>query len=142
MEEAEEQPTVHRPCMPHRLDQRVQIEVVDHLCGVMVSHGVVPTLVRDILWVPELSMIWMTLPHDMTSLMHHIVSVINLIERLRDHAHVSHDSTPSASSPDRSTSSTPPHGPPPPDHASSPHVSAPSIDPPASPPHVSAPSMI
>jgi hypothetical protein len=49
MEEAENKPIVHRPHMPCRLDQEVQIEMVDHLCGFMASHGVVPTLAIDIL---------------------------------------------------------------------------------------------
>jgi hypothetical protein len=103
------------------------------------SHGVVLALVQDILRVPEMSMIWKTLPRGMTSMIHHIFGAINLIDILRDHSHVSHDSTPSNSSPNRFASSTLPHGPPP-DHASSPHVSAPSIDLPYSPPHVSTPS--
>jgi hypothetical protein len=93
-----ERPPIHRTCMPHRSDQRVQIEVVDELCGVMVSHGVVPALVRDILQVTELSTIWTTLPHVMTSLMSHLISVINLIKSLRGLAHTAHDSTPSRSS--------------------------------------------
>jgi hypothetical protein len=124
--------------MPQRMGQRVRIKVVDCLCGVMLIHGVVPTLDLDILWVS--STIWKNIPHDMTTLMHHIVGIVNLIERLRDDVDVSHDSTPSSSSLDRSTSSTPPHDPPPPDHASPPHVSIPSFNPLASPPHVYAPS--
>jgi len=107
----------------------------------MVRHGVVPIQVREILRVPKLFAIWMTLPHDMMSLMHHVFSALNLIDRLKD---VSHDSTPSISSPNRPTSSSPLGPPPPPppphvspyiDHPPPPHVS-PSTDPPL-PPHVS-----
>jgi hypothetical protein len=53
------------------------------------QEGVTPVNVREILHVPELSVIWSTLPHDMTSLMHHVVSALNLIQRLRDAAHSS-----------------------------------------------------
>jgi hypothetical protein len=45
MEEENEKHTIHRAHMPRRKDRRVWIEMVDHLCGVMVSHGVVHTLV-------------------------------------------------------------------------------------------------
>jgi hypothetical protein len=101
----------------------------------MISYGVVPASVRDILQVPYLSTIWRSLPRNMTFFMRNFVSVINLIERLKDHAH---DPTSFGSLPYPSMSSTPPHGPPP---ASPPHDSTPSIDPPTSPPHVSTPSM-
>jgi hypothetical protein len=57
MEKEEEQFAVHRPYVPCKSNQGVCIEVVDHLCGVMVSHGVLPTLLRYILLVPELSTI-------------------------------------------------------------------------------------
>jgi hypothetical protein len=62
MEEAKDQPTIHRYCMARRMDQRVLIKVVDHLCGVMISHLVVPTSVKNILWISNISTIWTTLP--------------------------------------------------------------------------------
>jgi hypothetical protein len=49
MEEAEEHLTVQRLCMPRRQDQRVPIDVVDHLCGFMISDRVLPAPIRDIL---------------------------------------------------------------------------------------------
>jgi hypothetical protein len=73
------------------------MKVIDLLCGVIISHGVVPTSARDILQVPNLSTIWMVFPCDMTLLMHLTgTKSINLIDRLRD---LAHDSTPSSSSP-------------------------------------------
>jgi len=93
---------------------------------------------RDILWVEELSTIWRCFPRDMRMLMHHIVSVINLIDMLRGG---SHDPTTSSSSVEPSTSSTPPHSPPYPPSNSPLHESvAASTDPLTSPPHVSEPT--
>jgi hypothetical protein len=73
---------------------KVQIEVAGHLCGVMISHRVVLALVREILQVPDLCMIWMTLPYDMTMLMPHIVGA--------------HESAPSINLPASSFPSPPP----------------------------------
>jgi hypothetical protein len=96
------------------------------LCGVMVSHGVVPIPVRDILHVPNLSTIWTTLPHDVTLSMCHIVNVTNLVERLRDPTHdPPHDPFPSL--PQASPSTNPPP---------SPSLVSPSNDPFPSFPHV------
>jgi hypothetical protein len=137
MEEVEDHPLVKIPHMPHRLDQRVQLEVAAQLCHFMTSHRVVPTPIRDILRVHNIFTIWRIFPHDMTLLMRHIFSVINLIEKLKGDAH---DPTTSHSLAYPSTSSTPPHDPPPsPD--SPPHESnKPYIDTLASPPHVSKPA--
>jgi hypothetical protein len=94
MVEAEDQPLVQIPHMPHRLDQRVLVEVVDQLCSVMTSHGVVPTPIKGILQEGDISRIHRIFPRDMTFLMHHIVGAINLIETLRCDTH---DPTPSIS---------------------------------------------
>jgi hypothetical protein len=48
---------------------------------------VTPIHVREILHVPKLSVIWSTLPCDITSLMRHVVSALNIIHGLRDVAH-------------------------------------------------------
>jgi hypothetical protein len=99
----------------------------------MTSHRVLPTPVRDILWVEDLSTIWRHFHWDMMMLMHHIFGSINLIETLRG---VSHDPTTSSSLTELSTSSTPPHGPPPPPNSPPRDLDAPSTNPLDSPPHV------
>nr|ADE76846.1 unknown [Picea sitchensis] len=97
----------------------------------MVRCGVVHVPFREILQVPKFSTIWVPIPHDMMSLMCHIVGALNCIETFTN---VAHDSTKFGPSCDRPTSSPPPGSLLP--HPSPPRVS-PSTDHSPSPPHVS-----
>jgi hypothetical protein len=99
MEEVVEEPTTHIPHIPHKSDQRIYIEAVDCQCGVMISHGVIPTLVHVILRVPNMSMIWTIMPRDMMLFIHYILYFINILEGIMDLTHTSHDSTSFDSSP-------------------------------------------
>jgi hypothetical protein len=53
--------------------------VVDRICGMLVREGVTHVNVREILRVPKIYTIWSSLPHDIISLMCHVVNFINLI---------------------------------------------------------------
>jgi hypothetical protein len=108
------------------MDQRVQTKVVDLICGLIARNIVVHVHVRDILQVLELSEIWLTHLCDMMSLLHYVVSALNLIHRLRDVSHSTsfgssfdddahdpslHDSLPSSPPLGRLTSPPPPSPP-------------------------------
>ena len=69
--------------MPCRPDRRVCIELANHICGMFLREGVPCAHVREIIQDPHLSYIWNTLPHDMVTLMCHVVGALILIRRLR-----------------------------------------------------------
>ena len=83
MEEVVEYPIRHRPVMPCRLDCRVHIEPSNHICDLFVREGVPCAHVTKIKWNTNLYDRWCTLPHDMMSLVCHIVSALTLIKSLR-----------------------------------------------------------
>ena len=82
-EETVEQPAiVQRPIMPHRLDRRVHIELVDHICALFSREDVPHAHVREVKDDPHLFDIWRTLSHDMETLMQHVVCSLMLIQSL------------------------------------------------------------
>ena len=64
---------VQRPIMPHRQNHRVHIELVDHIWDLFSREHVLYPHVREIKDDQHLFYMWHTLPHDMTTLMHHVV---------------------------------------------------------------------
>ena len=79
MEEDIKQLARNRSVMPLRLDRRVCIELAYHRCDLFVREVVPPTHVREITHDPYIFSIWRKLPHDMMSLMHHVVDSLNII---------------------------------------------------------------
>jgi hypothetical protein len=61
------------------------MEVCDRLSAILVGAGVRPVQMRDIRVESDLLQLWMDLPHDMTSLMHHIVGDSRLLVGMRDY---------------------------------------------------------
>lgn len=69
--------------MPHNLDRRVHIELVDCICALFSREDVPHAHVREIRGDPHILDIWHTLPHDMKTLMHHVVGSLMLFQSLR-----------------------------------------------------------
>jgi hypothetical protein len=70
--------------MWHRLDIRFGMELEDRLYTNLAKEGVVPMKVGDIKEGPRIMELWRDLPHDMMSLMHHIIGVSRLLSMRRD----------------------------------------------------------
>ena len=73
---------VHIHGMPRREDCRVRFELVDHICALFSRERVSFAHVTQIKEDQHLFDIWRTFPHDMTTLMHHVVGALMLIRRL------------------------------------------------------------
>ena len=69
--------------MPRREDRRVQFELEDRIYALFSRERVPLAHVTQIRQDPHLFDIWNTLPHDMTTLMCHVVDALILIQRLR-----------------------------------------------------------
>ena len=69
--------------MPCRLNHRVHIELEYHICAIFSWEDVQCAHIKDIIEEPHLFDIWCTLPLDMMTLMHHVVSALMLIWSLR-----------------------------------------------------------
>ena len=69
------------------IDHIIHWDLVDNFCRVMSRYRVVTMEVYSITHDPNLVGIWVTLPHDKTLLICHVVSVVNLLKRLRDYRH-------------------------------------------------------
>lgn len=68
--------------MPCREDRKVRFEMEDHICALF-SREIVPLAhVTQIRKQPHLFDIWRILPHDMMTLMSHVVSALILTYRL------------------------------------------------------------
>ena len=81
--DAGEQPAaISRPIMPCRTDRRVHIELEDCICALFSKEDVPHAHIREIKYDPDLFDIWRTLPCDMTTLMHHVVGALTLIQSL------------------------------------------------------------
>ena len=112
--------------MPCRQDRRVRIGLEDCICSLVSMEDVPHAHVREIKYDPRLFDIWHTLPHDMMTLMCHVVGAMMLMWNLQAHtrtrssphpnevlSHAHHDSQSSHASGEKST---PPYSP---SHASS-----------------------
>ena len=75
---------VQRPGMPHRLDRRVCIELPDRICVLFSRERVLCAHVREIGEDAHPFYIWCTLPHDMMTLMCHVIDALMLIWILWD----------------------------------------------------------
>ena len=65
--------------MQYRSDRRVCTKLEDHICALFARERVSLAHVTQIIKDPHLFDIWHTLPHDMTTLIHHVVSSPMLI---------------------------------------------------------------
>lgn len=82
-EEIVEQPVaVHILVMPSREDCRVHIELEDCICALFSREDVSCAHVRDIREDSRIFVIWCTVPHDMATLMRHVISALTLIQSL------------------------------------------------------------
>jgi hypothetical protein len=81
--EVDELSHVKRLGMPDRTDHRFRQQVANQICALMAHHRVVPVHAREIMQDPKLKPIWVSLPHDMTLLMCHVVGALKQLERLR-----------------------------------------------------------
>ena len=79
-EEVFQEPTiVQRPVLPHRPYCRVCIDLEGCICALFSREDVPCAHVREIREDPHLFDIWCALPHDMMTLMHHVVDAMTLI---------------------------------------------------------------
>ena len=66
-------------------EEVVCFDLEDHICALFSRVRVPLVHVTHIIEDPHLFDIWCTLPHDMKTLMCHVVSALMLIWRLHDH---------------------------------------------------------
>ena len=78
--EGEIPPQVQIPAgMPRKVDNHFRMELGDRPCGLFVDERVFPMMIRDIKADRVLVELWMDMPYDMMSLMHHIVEASRLL---------------------------------------------------------------
>ena len=100
-----------------RLDSRYRMELGDQLTASTVEAGIKPANMRDIQADGRLLHMWRGMPHDMYSLMRHVVGATTLVmqlrrtvtryRRARDVAHDRQPASNDSSSHDRSPHATP-----------------------------------